>query len=177
MNIVIRPYRETDRPALLALTVDAFEGVSIDRNIDRLLGPVAGRDWRWRKSRHVDEDIDAPGGEVAVAEEAGSGRTVGYVTLLLDRATRIGWIHNMAVVADLRGQGLGRRLLEHALDRCRAEGMTLAKIETLEQNPIGRHLFPTLGFQEVARQIHFAMRLDAEGQGESRDGSGSGDQA
>lgn len=163
MNIVIRPYRETDRPTLHALTVDAFEGVSIDRNIDRLLGPVAGRDWRLRKTRHLDEDIDATDSEVAVAEEAGGGRTVGYVTLLYDRATRIGWIHHMAVVADLRGHGLGRRLLEHALGRLRAERMTIARIETLEQNPVGRHLFPTLGFREVARQIYYAMRLDGDG--------------
>ena len=37
--------------------------------------------------------------------------------------------------------------------------MTVAKIETLEQNPIGRQLYPSLGFQEVARQIHYAMPL------------------
>ena len=35
----------------------------------------------------------------------------------------------------------------------------MAKIETLEQNPIGRHLYPSLGFQEIARQIHYAMPL------------------
>ncbi len=77
-----------------------------------------------------------------------------------DTETRIGWIHNLAVAAGLRGHGLGRRLLQHALARFRAEGMTVAKIETLEQNSIGRHLYPTLGFVEVARQIHYAMRLD-----------------
>ena len=38
--------------------------------------------------------------------------------------------------------------------------MQVAKIETLEQNPIGQTLYPSLGFQEVARQIHYAMRLD-----------------
>jgi hypothetical protein len=41
--------------------------------------------------------------------------------------------------------------------------MTVAKIETLEQNPIGRHLYPALGFREVARQIHFAMDLTGGG--------------
>ncbi|HZW29623.1 MAG TPA: GNAT family N-acetyltransferase, partial [Isosphaeraceae bacterium] len=76
-----------------------------------------------------------------------------------DPETRIGWIHNLAVDAGLRGQGLGRRLLEHALRRFRDEGMTVAKIETLEQNPIGRHLYPSVGFREVARQIHYAMPL------------------
>ena len=39
-------------------------------------------------------------------------------------------------------------------------GMSVAKIETLEQNPIGQTLYPSLGFVEVARQIHYALRLD-----------------
>ena len=157
----IRPYREPDRDALRAMTVAAFEGVSIDHNIDRLLGPVAANDWRGRKARHVDDDIDAPGAEVAVAEDD-TGRPVGYVSLRFDREARVGWIPNLVVDASQRNQGLGRRLLEHALARFRQEGMAIARIETLEQNPIGRHLYPSVGFREVARQIHFAMRLDDE---------------
>jgi ribosomal protein S18 acetylase RimI-like enzyme len=159
MAIVIRPYRDADRPTLRALTVAAFDGVSIDQNIDQALGPVAGRDWRWRKARHVDEDIDVPDAEIAVAEDDQTRRTVGYVTLKFDSETRIGWIHNLVVAEGVRGRGLGRRLLEHALDRFRAAGMTVAKIETLEQNPVGRHLYPSVGFVEVARQIHYAMPL------------------
>jgi ribosomal protein S18 acetylase RimI-like enzyme len=159
MTIQIRPYRESDRDVVRALTVDSFQGVSIDHNIDDTLGPAAGRDWRWRKARHIDRDIDTPGGELAVAEEVESGRVLGYVTMFFDRETLIGWIHNLAVAADGRNQGLGRTLLNHALDRFRAGGMTVAKIETLEQNPVGRHLYPSLGFREVARQIHYAMDL------------------
>src|SRR6185312_2214491 len=115
---------------------------------DRVLGPAAGRDWTWRKARHVDDDLDGNGSEIAVAEEPGSGRPVGYVTMRFDPETKIGWIHNLAVDGGLRGQGLGRRLLEHALSRFRAEGMLVAKIETLEQNPVGQKLYPSLGFRE-----------------------------
>jgi ribosomal protein S18 acetylase RimI-like enzyme len=162
MGIIIRPYRQTDRPAMVELTIAAFQGVSIDHNLDERLGPIAGRDWRWRKGRDIEQDIDTPGSELAVAEDQVSGEAVGYVTMAIDGETRIGWIHNLAVENDLRGQGLGRRLIEHALDRFRAAGMTVAKIETLEQNPIGRHLYPSLGFQEIARQIHYAMPLSPE---------------
>jgi ribosomal protein S18 acetylase RimI-like enzyme len=159
MGIVIRPFRDTDRPAVIGLTVSAFEGVSIDHNLDQKLGGVAGRDWRWRKGRDIEEDIDTPGGELAIAEDENTGATLGYVTMAFDNESRIGWIHNLAVATELRGQGLGRLLIEHALERFRAAGMTVAKIETLEQNPIGRYLYPSLGFQEIARQIHFAMPL------------------
>jgi len=34
-----------------------------------------------------------------------------------------------------------------------------AKIETLAQNAIGNHLYPSLGFVEVARQVHFVAKL------------------
>ncbi len=159
MAIVIRPYREADRDTVRELTVSGFEGVSIDHNIDRQLGPIAGRDWRWRKSRDIDRDIDELGAELAVAEDEQSGAVVGYVTMQSDPETLIGWIHNLAVAAAVRGSGLGRRLLEHALDHFRAAGMTAAKIETLEQNSVGRHLYPSVGFIEVARQVHYAMPL------------------
>jgi ribosomal protein S18 acetylase RimI-like enzyme len=159
MAIVIRLYREVDRQRVRDLTVSGFEGVSIDHNIDSRLGPIAGRDWRWRKSRDVDLDIDVLGAELAVAEDEETGAVVGYVTMQCDAETRIGRIHNLAVAAGLRGGGLGRRLIEHALAHFRAAGMTVAKIETLEQNPVGRHLYPSVGFIEVARQVHYAMPL------------------
>ncbi len=159
MNIVIRPYRQPDRPILRELTVAAFEGVSLDQNLDLRMGPIAGRDWRWRKARDIDRDIDAPGGEIAVAEDGLTGAVVGFITMQCDPETRIGWLHNLVVGAEARGQGLGRRLIEHALARFRTAGMTVAKIETLEQNPIGRHLYPSVGFVEVARQFHYAMPL------------------
>jgi ribosomal protein S18 acetylase RimI-like enzyme len=159
MAIVIRPYREADRSVVRELTAAAFEGVSIDHNLDQLLGPIAGREWRWRKMRDIDRDIDFLGAQLAVAEEHPGGGVVGYVTMQCDPETKIGWIHNLAIGAGSRGQGLGRELIEHALNCFRAAGMTIAKIETLEQNLIGRHLYPALGFVEIARQIHYAMPL------------------
>ena len=38
-------------------------------------------------------------------------------------------------------------------------GLRQAKIETLDTNLAGQHLYPKLGFVEVARQIHYAMPL------------------
>jgi ribosomal protein S18 acetylase RimI-like enzyme len=141
------------------MTVASFEGVSIDHNIDKRLGAIAGRDWRWRKGHDIDRDIDLLGAELAVAEDDESGVVLGYVTMQCDPESRIGWIHNLAVAAEARGLGLGRRLIEHALSHFRAAAMTVARIETLEQNAIGQRLYPSLGFVEVARQIHYAMSL------------------
>ncbi len=155
MPVVIRPARETDRGRLRELTVEGFVGVSIDHAIEEKLGPIAATDWAARKGRHLDDDMDVVDGVVLVADE--SGEAVGYVSLRFDREAQVGRIPNLAVWSSLRGQGIGRMLLEAALARFRDEGMAVARIETLEHNPIGRHLYPSVGFVEVARQVHYAI--------------------
>jgi len=156
--MTIRPYRESDRETLRAITVEAFDGVSIDQNIELRFGLVAGNDWRFRKGRHIDEDVEAVGAAILVAENE-RGEIIGYITTQLDREAGVGLIPNMSVRAGLRGQGIGRKLIDAALGLFRDAGLELARIETLDQNQIGQHLYPECGFVEVARQIHFALRL------------------
>ena len=78
---------------------------------------------------------------------------------MLDADTGVGLIPNLAVDATVRGQGIGRRLIAHALEHFRRQGATHARIETLDQNEVGQNLYPSMGFQEVARQIHYCMKL------------------
>jgi ribosomal protein S18 acetylase RimI-like enzyme len=153
----IRLYRPADLNALRALTVDAFQGVSIDHNMEKHFGLINGHDWRWRKARHVDEDAAENPAGIFVAEE--DGEILGYISTTVDREAGIGRIPNMAVAEGARNRGLGRQLIEHALDYFRSLGLSHAKIETLDQNPVGQHLYPACGFQEVARQIHYLMDL------------------
>jgi len=156
--MIIRPYRESDRAAIKAITVEAFASVAIEQNVEKAFGIVAGYDWRWRKARQIDEDCDAAGAAIWVAED-GQGVAIGYVTTRIDREAGVGWIHNLAVAAGSRGQGIGRRLIQQALESFREAKLELARIETLDQNPVGQHLYPDCGFVQVARQLHFALRL------------------
>jgi len=48
------------------------------------------------------------------------------VSTRVDRESGKGRIPNLAVTAAFRGQGLGRRLIEHALDYFRREGLAYA---------------------------------------------------
>lgn len=157
----IRPFRRDDLPTLNEITVEAFDGVSIDQGIERSLGLVNGRDWKWRKARHLDEDVDRDPEGVFVIEDA--GRIVGFISTWRDREAGIGHIPNLAFIPEYRGRGLGRELIEYALDHFRRSGLTHAKIETLEQNAVGKHLYQSLGFEEVARQVHFISALDERG--------------
>lgn len=154
----IRPFQPGDLGEVQRITVESFEGVSIDRNIEQQFGLVGGRDWRERKARDVASDCDIQPDGVFVAED--DGRIAGYITCRLDRFTGIGRIPNLAVDETARGQGLGSRLIRHALDWMREQGMEVAKIETLVQNERGQQLYPRFGFHEVARQIHYAMRFE-----------------
>jgi ribosomal protein S18 acetylase RimI-like enzyme len=153
----IRPYQAEDLDAVKAITLICFDGVSMDQNIEKRFGRVGGQDWRFRKARHIDADVAANAAGIFVAELAGV--VAGYVTTRLDPVTQIGGIPNLGVLPAYRNQGIGRALLETAITYLREQGMAYARIETLDQNPIGQKLYPSLGFQEFARQIHFIKPL------------------
>ncbi len=156
-GVIIRLYRSSDLPTLKAIMVAAFEGVSIDQGIERVVGPINGHEWQWRKARHLDDDIRRDPDGILVAEQA--DRIIGFISTWMDLEASIGHIPNISIVPECRGQGIGRQLIERAFDRFRAAGLSHAKIETLAQNEIGRHLYESVGFCEVARQVHFVAEL------------------
>jgi ribosomal protein S18 acetylase RimI-like enzyme len=155
--MIIREFHPDDLPRLQEILVAAFDGVSIDQGIENRFGEIHGRNWQWRKSRHLDEDVRADAAGVFVLEI--DGIVAGCITTRIDREAGIGLIPNLAVAEEHRGRGFGRMLLEHVLERFRRAGLTHARIETLVQNEIGDHLYRSLGFQEVARQVHFCAKL------------------
>jgi ribosomal protein S18 acetylase RimI-like enzyme len=157
VDVVIRPYRPDDLEPIKRLTVESFGGVTLEQDVEAALGVLNGHDWRWRKARHIDEDVAANPDGIFVAEVL--SRVVGYVTTRVDRQAGRGRIPNLAVAEESRNLGLGRRLIEHALDYFRAAGLEYAVIETMAGNATGHHLYTTCGFIEVARQVHFARRL------------------
>jgi ribosomal protein S18 acetylase RimI-like enzyme len=153
----IRRYQSSDLDELKRMTIEGFEGIAIDQNVERELGILGEHDWRWRKARHVDDDIAANPDGIFVAEEG--GKVLGYISTRIDFEARKGRIPNLAVDKTTQGHGIGRQLIEHALDYFRHEGMAFAMIETMVNNPVGQHLYPSCGFVEAGRQIHYAVKL------------------
>jgi len=157
VSVEIRPYQPDDLAELKRITVEAFEGLALDQRIEEQIGVVQKRDWRWRKTRDVEDDVHAnPAGIFVALQE---NRILGYISTRIDREAGKGRIPNLAVVADARGSGLGRQLIEHALNYFRQEGMAFAVIETMAYNEVGNHLYPSCGFVEVGRQVHFARKI------------------
>lgn len=156
-NFTIRSYQPADMEVIKAITIEGFNGVSVDHGIEQKFGVIAGRDWRWRKTRHIDDDVTANAAGIFVAEAEGA--VVGYISTTVDLAASKGRIPNLAVDAAARGQGIGRALINHALESFRQAGLELAVIETMASNPAGQSLYPACGFEKVGQQIHYARRL------------------
>lgn len=156
-GISIRHFRPEDLSKLQTITVDSFGGVALEQMLEERFGCWNERSWKNRKADHIDEDCAVNPEGVFVAERA--GEILGYITTRIDKVNSRGRIPNMAVVEHARGLGLGRRLIHHALDYFRRTGMKVAQIETMASNATGQHLYPSCGFEEVARQVHYAMKL------------------
>jgi ribosomal protein S18 acetylase RimI-like enzyme len=155
--ILIRAYCDSDLPELRRITVESFGSVALEQMLEHKFGIWSGRDWKARKSDHIDDDVaQCPEGCFVAAR---GNEILGYITVRIDRLNGKGRIPNLAVVEAARGLGLGRRLIQHALDYMRDQGMKLAQIETMASNAIGQHLYPSCGFEEVGRQVHYAMKL------------------
>jgi ribosomal protein S18 acetylase RimI-like enzyme len=165
----IRPYCPADAARVRAITVEGFAAVSIDAATDerwpgRLPVPWGERKWLSMQPQLVGHPDDC---FVVVTD----GDVVGYVTTTVLPEEGVGRIGDLAVDARVRDRGIGRQLLEHALAHFRQRGLRVARIATLADNEVGRHLFPSVGFVEVARQVHFALPLDGDASERPADGS------
>ncbi|MGC9397894.1 MAG: GNAT family N-acetyltransferase [Anaerolineae bacterium] len=78
--------------------------------------------------------------------------------LSLRRATASrgqGWIiGNVVVHPDFRGRGIGRALMETALDTVRVQDGRWIGLEVRATNEVARHLYKSLHFYDVGRTVH-----------------------
>lgn len=94
------------------------------------------------------------------------GKDVAGIVLVARR----GWtsrIAAMGVAPDLRGQGLGRRLLTEAVEEARARGDRTVLLEVIEQNTPAVQLYTSFGFRSLHRL--YGYRKEAGGPVDSTD--------
>jgi ribosomal protein S18 acetylase RimI-like enzyme len=167
-GVTLRRYRPADAPRVKAITAAAFAPVSIDAAVDRRWPGLAPLPWVERKWASMQPQVAEAPEHCWVAEAEGA--VIGYVTTEVQPELGVGRIPDLAVDGAWQGRGVGRLLLQRALAMFRELGLPLAKIETLSHNEVGRHLYPALGFELVATQLHYVMPLAAgpESGGEER---------
>jgi len=156
---IIRQFLPSDTDAIIAITIEVFEQFSIDALIEKAVG-VGDARWQDVKAESVRAELRAYPEGCFVAEH--DGQPVGYVTTIVNRLASRGHVANLAVAAAYQRRGIARKLLERALQHFRGLGIAHAKIETLAHNNAGEHLYTSVGFRELTRQIHFIMDLERD---------------
>lgn len=95
----------------------------------------------------TDDEMRLPDGLLLMAVLHGS--PVGCGALKLHTDTRTAEIKRMWTSPELRGLGLGRRILDHLAENARARGMSTLRLETNHSLTEARRLYETSGFVEV----------------------------
>ena len=70
-------------------------------------------------------------------------------------------ILTLAVAPDARGKGLGRALLQAAINQARGDGATTMFLEVGADNPAARALYASLGFTKVGDRKGYYQGRDA----------------
>jgi [ribosomal protein S18]-alanine N-acetyltransferase len=87
---------------------------------------------------------------------SGGGDIVGYVVAWF--AADEGEIANLAVAPTGWGSGIGRRLLNAALEAAQIRGANAVYLEVRDSNDRARRLYQSSGFEEVGRRRRYYRR-------------------
>lgn len=86
------------------------------------------------------------------SDDGPEGNLVGCSAIAF-RPERVAQLRWVLLRRELWGIGLGRRLVETALDYCRASGMARVFLETTDGLEASSGLYTRLGFQETSNEI------------------------
>jgi ribosomal-protein-alanine N-acetyltransferase len=127
----IRPLREADIPAVLAIEEASFSSP-------------------WSHAAFVHE-LHNPHGSLIVAEQ--DGRVLGYLCCwyVVDEIH----ILDIAVHPEQRRRGIGEQLLDHALAQGRARKAKTANLEVRRSNVAAIAFYEKFGFRSVAVRRHY----------------------
>jgi GNAT superfamily N-acetyltransferase len=158
-NSTVRAATEGDIPALRDIAARAFRGGRYHR--DTLVDP-ARADALWAES--AENSVRGRAAAVLVAGEA--ARVDGFITLHRDHSFDgrprggTGVIGLIAVAAEMTGHGLGRALVDAALDWFRRAGVAAVEVGTQANNAGAMRLYATSGFHRHG--VHLDYRLAPE---------------
>lgn len=131
----VRSYQAEDRDACRTLWAELTE-----RHRELYGDPTIGGD---DPGRHFDEHLERVGaGCIWVAES--KGEVLGFIGLIL--RDQEGEIEPAIVGAGHRGKGIGRALLERAVEEAKARGMRLAVVRPVARNADAIAFFYNCGF-------------------------------
>jgi len=143
----IRDARPADLDALLRLETASFPGDRIARASFRRL-------------------LQRPSAALRLATAGGD--LLGYSLLLFREGTEVARLYSVAVSAEARGHGIGRRLMEDAARIARKRGRARLRLEVRADNRAAIRLYESLGYRQIGRRSGYyddgmdAFRLERE---------------
>jgi ribosomal protein S18 acetylase RimI-like enzyme len=81
-----------------------------------------------------------------LAARSSDGMPIGKCGIDYVEVPNAGMIHQLAIRDDLRGRGIGTRLIAAAEERIRAHGLSVAVVGVEDDNPRARALYERLGY-------------------------------
>ncbi|HEY1547036.1 MAG TPA: GNAT family N-acetyltransferase [Kofleriaceae bacterium] len=145
--IVVREASEADLPAILAIyaqpELDAGDVLSLDDARDRLA----------RFARYPDYKL-------YVALDAGA--IVGtYALLVMDNLLHhgapSGVVEDVGVAPDLHGRGIGKAMMQHAMQRCRERGCYKLALSSNAKRSNAHAFYASLGFEQHGVSFHVTL--------------------
>jgi len=124
-DVVIRAVRGSDLDALEALEKKTFETDRLSRRSFR----------RWINGEHR-----------AFLVATINAKLVGYILIILHRGTSLARLYSIAVDSDIRGRGLGRRLLVAGEKAARDAGRIDMRLEVRKDNTGAIQLYESMGY-------------------------------
>ena len=150
MNLVVRPGTQDDLLEFQRLALDAY-------------GQYVAAEGSEPAPMKADYSALVAQGHTWVAEE--NNRVIGL--LVLEHAGDHLFLENIAVASDVRGLGVGRRLMLFAEERARALGLTEIRLYTGQVMTQNLHYYPRHGYRETHRgyedghhRVYFSKMLN-----------------
>jgi GNAT superfamily N-acetyltransferase len=142
-----------DVPAIVRMLADDALGARRERYTDPL------PDSYYLAYTEIERD---PNNELIVAEANDAVVAVlqlTYISSLSHQGACRALVEGVRVDGSVRGQGVGHRLLEHAIGRARARNCRMVQLTTDKQRPDAHRFYEDLGF--VASHVGMKLHLES----------------
>jgi ribosomal-protein-alanine N-acetyltransferase len=139
-DILLRPARPTDLPSILAIDRRCFEP-------------------QWTKDAPILAPAIQTAGRFMIAEV--DGAPIGYTCAMTYYGGRHIHLVRIAVVPEMRGRGIGVRLLSDIVEYARQSSTDTLTLNTQEYNTPARRLYEWFGFRRTGER-QLIMRHDLE---------------
>lgn len=124
-----------------------------------------GLDWCWDEENLIAEYHDDAYEPSSVLVAELDGKVVGKLELFIGAKSahnHFGMIRRFVVHPDLRGQGVGRQLLNAAIERARQEGCSFVELSVDVTNPSAHAFYQREGFVEDRVEVMMRKSLDGK---------------